>query len=78
MKFKMKTKVKCKITGFSGITIGYCEYMNGSKQFLVQPTESKNNNYPKSEWINEKVLSSIDKKKKVVKKIVKKSSLRNK
>ena len=36
-------KVRCQVTGFEGIVIAKCEYLNGCIQFEVQPKSKKDN-----------------------------------
>jgi hypothetical protein len=50
--FKHGTKVRCKITGFEGIITGYCDYITGCAQYLVQPPV-KDEEYKDAHWIDE-------------------------
>ncbi len=38
---KFGSKVKCKVSGFTGIAVTRCEYLNGGIQDGVAPEESK-------------------------------------
>lgn len=55
-------KVKDKISGFTGITVGKIEYINGCIQFGVKASVGIKNEAPKDiYWIDEKELSIIKK-----------------
>ena len=45
-------KVRDKITGFEGIVIAKCEYINGCIQFEVKPIIWENNKVDQSQWID--------------------------
>lgn len=54
---EMETKVVDRITGFTGIVTGRCEYLNGCIQYLVKPKQKKGDKeMPKGEWIDEQHL----------------------
>lgn len=58
------SKVTDKITGFTGIVTGRCEYLTGCSQFLVA-TKSMKNADPTSAWFDEQRLE-VDKKAKPI------------
>ncbi|MDR1340688.1 MAG: hypothetical protein LBK58_11650 [Prevotellaceae bacterium] len=51
-KFNHGVKVRCKITGLEGIVTGYCDYITGCAQYLVQPP-AKDGEYKDSHWLDE-------------------------
>lgn len=63
-KIKLGDKVKCKITGFTGIAVAKTEFMNGCIQWNVLPKGSKNNKMPEDMAIDEQSLEIIPIKKK--------------
>lgn len=50
--FKFGQEVKDKITGFKGIVIGHCSYINGCEQYLVQPKSRKSDSKPDGHWLD--------------------------
>ena len=50
------SKVKDKITGFSGTVTGRCEYLSGCNQALVVPPVGKDGNYKDGQWFDEQRL----------------------
>ena len=48
---KLGSKVKDKVTGFEGIVVTKCEYLNGCIQFAVQPV-AENNKVNETQWID--------------------------
>jgi len=44
------TPVKDKITGFSGTTTGYCTYITGCDQYLVQPSTKPDGSFVDAKW----------------------------
>ena len=60
---KLGSKVKDKITGFTGIITGKAEYLTGCNQYVVQPQCSKDNkgSYPEAQWFDEGRLTFIAK-----------------
>jgi len=57
---QLGTKVKDKITGFTGIVTGYVQYLTGCNQALVQPPVAKDGTYKDSWWIDEQRLELVD------------------
>lgn len=49
-------KVVDRITGFSGVAIGRCEYLNGCVSFQVQP-KLLNSAWQESKWVDEQNLN---------------------
>jgi hypothetical protein len=45
-------KAKDTITGFTGIVIGYCQYISGCSQCLLAPEVSKEGNFRESCWFD--------------------------
>ena len=64
---KLGDKVKCKITGFTGVAVAKTEFLNGCIQFMVAPKGDKKNKMPEEIGIDEQSLEIIKVKKKVVK-----------
>ncbi len=50
-----------KITGFKGVVIGYCQYITGCNQFLLQPPAADNGDFKDSWWIDEQRCSRVGK-----------------
>lgn len=68
-KIKLGDKVKCKITGFKGVTIARIEYINGCIQYEIVPKVKKGEKYPEGINLDEGCLEVLKKKKpKVIKK----------
>jgi hypothetical protein len=57
-KFTHGLKVRDKITGLEGIVTGYCDYITGCNQYLVQPPV-KDGDYKDSHWIDEGRLDAV-------------------
>ncbi len=68
MEIKLGNKVRCKITGFTGIAIAKTEFINGCIQWNVLPKGDKNNKMPEDISIDEQSLEIVPIKKKPVKK----------
>jgi len=68
-KIKLGDKVKCKITGFTGVAVAKTEFINGCVQYNVAPKWDKKSNPQDQEiGIDEKSLEIIPKvKKKIIK-----------
>lgn len=47
------SKVRDKITGFSGIVTGFATYITGCNQLLVQPSIDKDGKWVDSLWMDE-------------------------
>ena len=56
---KLGQKVKDKVTGFSGITTGKIEYLNGCVQFCVKPEMTEPGKMPEGQWIDDMQLEVI-------------------
>ena len=63
VEIKLGDKVRCKITGFTGIVIARTEFINGCIQFNVLPKGEKNNKMPEDMQIDQQSLEVIPKKK---------------
>ena len=57
---KLGQKVKDKVTGFQGIAITKCIYLNGCIQYSVQPPVNEKGESPKSNWVDEGQLIVVD------------------
>lgn len=53
------SKVKDKITGFSGIVLGYVSYISGCNQALVSPPVGSDGTFKDSHWFDEQRLDRI-------------------
>lgn len=47
------TTVKDRVTGFSGVVTGRCDYLTGCRQYLVQPAIDKDEKFVESRWFDE-------------------------
>jgi len=65
--FEMGIKVKDKITGFSGIITGYCSYITGCDQCLLQPEVKSDGDFVSARWFDVTRLEVIIEEKKSVK-----------
>lgn len=52
-KFEHGTPVNDQVTNFSGLIVGYADYMTGCAQYLVQPKGDKSHEYPEARWFDE-------------------------
>ena len=59
MTIELGRKVKDKITGFSGIVTGLCQYISGCNQALVAPTVGKDGVAKDSSWFDEQRLEYV-------------------
>ena len=57
---KLGQKVKNKVSGFVGIAVAKCEYLNGCIQFHVSPPVDEKGNERKDQWIDEGQLEIMD------------------
>ncbi len=58
-KFKLGVKVKDSVTGMQGIVIGRLEYLNGCKQYDVQPKMLKDGKRADNWWIDGNQLTKV-------------------
>ena len=58
-KFQMRDRVKCNVTGFTGVVTGYCEYLNGCEQFCVKPTTLKKGEMQDGQWFDKGQLDLV-------------------
>ena len=56
MQIELGTDVIDSVTGFKGKTISMVLYLNGCRQFCVQPKIDKDGTMPKSHYIDEQQL----------------------
>jgi len=61
-------KVRCKLTGFTGITVCKSEFINGCIQWSILPKGDKKNKMPEEVGIDDQSLEIIPIKKKKIKK----------
>lgn len=61
-KFKLGTRLICKVTGFTGIAVSRLEYVNGCIQYgLKQKMDTKPEaKYPENIYIDEEQLDYVD------------------
>ena len=64
---KLGDKVRCKITGFTGIAVAKTEFLNGCVQWNVLPKAGKDAKMPEDMGIDEQSLEIIPLKKKKIK-----------
>ena len=57
---KLGQKVKDKVTGFTGIAVAKCKFLNGCVQFHISPPVDKDGNERKDQWIDAAQLEIID------------------
>jgi len=57
---KLGSKVKDKITGFTGIVTGYVRYLSGCNQALVVPPLDKDGKLQEANWFDEQRLEKAD------------------
>ncbi len=55
----MGVEVEDKITGFKGIVTGFCTYISGCNQVLVQPRLDKDEKFVEGRWLDEQRLTVI-------------------
>ena len=68
MEIELGDKVRCKITGFTGIVVARTEFLNGCVQCDILPKGDKKNKMPEANGIDQQSLEVIKSKKKVEKK----------
>jgi uncharacterized metal-binding protein len=52
MEFELGSKLKCKVTGFTGIAVARIVYINGCIQYCVKPKIDKEGKMPEGEYID--------------------------
>lgn len=57
---KLGQRLKCTVTGFTGIAIAKVEYLQGKTQFGIQPKVGPDGKYPEVQWINENLLEVFE------------------
>ncbi len=58
-KIKLGNKVKDKVTGFEGIAISKCIYLNGCIQYAIKPPVDEKGDMRKEVWIDEQQLQYL-------------------
>jgi len=61
MKIKLGSKVKDRVSGFTGIVESRIEYLNGCIQYGVVPKVGKDNKKGESLWVDEEQIEIIGK-----------------
>lgn len=51
---------RCKITGFTGVATGRCEYLTGCNQILLLPKVGADGAAKDGSWIDEQRLECLD------------------
>jgi hypothetical protein len=62
MEVELGIKVKDKITGFRGVAVARCVYLNGCVQFEIEPLQLKDGVPQKSFWLDEPRVIAIGEK----------------
>lgn len=52
LEFKMGHPVKDRLTGFKGLVTGFCTYITGCDQYLVQPTGKEDGTVADAKWLD--------------------------
>jgi len=60
MKIKLGSKVRDKITGFTGVATAKIEYLNGCVQVCIRPPVGVDNKMPEHEYIDIEQIEVID------------------
>ncbi len=63
MEVELGSKVTDKITGFKGVAVARCVYLNGCVQFEIEPVQLKDGVPQKSIWLDEPRVILIPKRK---------------
>jgi len=59
-KFELGSKLKYRISGFTGICTGRAEYISGNICYGLQPEITDTSKEPESVWFNETMLNLVD------------------
>lgn len=59
--FELGDKVKDRVTGFTGICIYRCEFLNGCVQYGVKPATDKDGKNIEAEGVDSQQLELVDK-----------------
>jgi hypothetical protein len=51
--------VKDKLTGFTGLVTGRCEYISGCHQILIQPPVKDKNEFVEPRWLDEERVEAL-------------------
>jgi len=52
MKSNLGKEARDKVTGFTGIITGHCEYLTGCSQYGIQPKVDKEGKVPDTRWVD--------------------------
>lgn len=55
----MGMKYKDKISGFTGVATGHCDYITGCSQTLLQPPASETGDFKDSRWFDDQRLELV-------------------
>ena len=72
-KYTNGTRVRDKITGFSGTITGRADYITGCNNYLVQPQNDKDDKYVDSHWFDEMRLELVEKAESFIQKLKRKT-----
>ncbi|WP_375782872.1 hypothetical protein ACE10Z_23445 [Bradyrhizobium sp. Pha-3] len=53
------TTQRDKITGFSGVVTGFCEYLSGCNQALLVPKVAENGDFKEGHWFDVQRLEQV-------------------
>lgn len=59
MEFKLGQRLHDPITGLEGIATGFCTYITGCDQYLIQPARKKDGEVADSRWVDEDRLELV-------------------
>ena len=65
-KIELGSTYEDRISGFRGVAVGFCAYLTGCNQALLQPKSDDNAKRPDSEWFDEQRLSAVSSQARVV------------
>ena len=54
--FELGAEYTDKISGFTGVATGYCQYLSGCNQVLLAPKIKKDGTLPDSQWFDDQRL----------------------
>ncbi len=66
-KYELGQKLKCKVTGFTGVVMGRLQYFNGCIQYdLRRPVDPKTGEHRDGRWIDEEQLNPVKSSKRIM------------
>ena len=66
-KIELGDKVRCKYSGFEGIVVADCRFINGCVQYSILPRSKNPHEPPKEEQIDAQSLEIVKKHKSIIK-----------